>query len=162
MSLNERFELLSSFNNNFGFLNKFCNLSEEDLVKNCKDLHLKLTDEKENESDIDGLELCNELKNLKLFSLPCKLQYLFENDLLSIFPNLTIALRILLILPVSVTSGERSFSKLKLIKSYLRSTMLQERLSGLATLAIECETLDEIKTEDIIKELAAVKSRKKI
>jgi len=31
-------------------------------------------------------------------------------------PNLSIALRILLTLPVSVATGERSFSKLKLIK----------------------------------------------
>ena len=34
-----------------------------------------------------------------------------------------IAYRILLTIPVIVASAERSFSKLKLIKSYLRSTM---------------------------------------
>ncbi|XP_056466856.1 uncharacterized protein LOC130405715 [Gadus chalcogrammus] len=36
----------------------------------------------------------------------------------------------------SVASAERSFSKLKLIKSYLRSSMSQERLSGLAIMSI--------------------------
>ena len=42
-----------------------------------------------------------------------------------------------LTLPVTVATAERSFSKLKLIKNYLRSTMGQERLSGLAMLSIE-------------------------
>uniref|UniRef100_A0A3B1J9M7 TTF-type domain-containing protein n=1 Tax=Astyanax mexicanus TaxID=7994 RepID=A0A3B1J9M7_ASTMX len=37
----------------------------------------------------------------------------------------------ILTLPVSVASGERSFSALKLIKTYMRSTMGQERLTGL-------------------------------
>ena len=35
-----------------------------------------------------------------------------------------------LTIPVSVVSGERSFSKLKLIKSYLKSIMSQQRLNG--------------------------------
>ena len=39
------------------------------------------------------------------------------------FPNAYIAYRILLTIPVTVVSPERKFSKLKLIKSYLRSTM---------------------------------------
>ena len=40
-------------------------------------------------------------------------------------------------------------SKLKLIKSYLRSTMSQERLNGLAILSIEKEMLEELKYKKI-------------
>ncbi|XP_024978946.1 zinc finger MYM-type protein 1-like [Cynara cardunculus var. scolymus] len=50
---------------------------------------------------------------------------------MDMFPNVLLSYRILLTVPVMVASGERSFSKLKLLKSYLRSTMSQERLNGL-------------------------------
>ena len=43
----------------------------------------------------------------------------------------------MLTIPVSVASAERSFSKLKLKKSYLRSTISQQRLNGLVLLSIE-------------------------
>jgi hAT family C-terminal dimerisation region len=52
-------------------------------------------------------------------------------------PNYCVALKILCILPVTVASGERSFSTQKLIKTYLRSSMHQERLNNLAMLSIE-------------------------
>jgi hypothetical protein len=42
-----------------------------------------------------------------------------------------------LIIPVKVASAENSFSKLKLIKSYLRSTLSQKRLNELAIISIE-------------------------
>ena len=45
------------------------------------------------------------------------------------YPNASIAYRILLTMSVTVASMERSFSKLKLLKSYLRSSMSQERLN---------------------------------
>jgi len=48
-----------------------------------------------------------------------------------------IALRILLTIPVTVASRKRSFSKLKLIKTYVRVTIGDERLSSLAILTIE-------------------------
>ena len=38
---------------------------------------------------------------------------------------------------LEVATGERCYSKLNLIKNYLRSTMSQERLIGLANLSIE-------------------------
>ena len=42
-----------------------------------------------------------------------------------------------LTLPVTVATAERSFSKLKYIKNYLRNCMGQERLKGLGMLSIE-------------------------
>jgi tetrahydromethanopterin S-methyltransferase subunit A len=44
------------------------------------------------------------------------------------------------------------FSKLKLLKTYLSSTMTQERLNALAVIAIESDTLEKIDYEDIIKD----------
>ncbi|KAI4967229.1 hypothetical protein ZWY2020_029157 [Hordeum vulgare] len=71
------------------------------------------------------------------------------------FPNILIACQILFTVPVTVASGERSFSKLKLLKNYLRSTMSQERLNGLATLCIEKDKLDEINVDVIIDDFAS-------
>ena len=51
------------------------------------------------------------------------------------FQNAYIAYRIVLTITVLVASAERSFSKLKLIKFYLRSTMSQQRLNKLALLS---------------------------
>lgn len=62
------------------------------------------------------------------------LQFVINTD--DFASNVCITLRILLSLPVTVASGERSFSKLKIIKIYLRSTMVEDRLSGLAMIAI--------------------------
>jgi len=58
------------------------------------------------------------------------------------FPNVSVAYRILLTVHVTVASAERSFSKLKLLKNYLRSTMSQERLNGLAMCNIVRAILD--------------------
>jgi hypothetical protein len=61
---------------------------------------------------------------------------------------------------VTVASAERSFSKLKLLKSYKRSTMTQERLNGLATIALENDVLEKIKYEDIIEDFISKNTRR--
>ena len=76
------------------------------------------------------------------------------------FPNTCIAYRILLTIPVTVASAKRSFSKLKLIKSYPRSTMSQERLSGLAILSIKKEMLEELEYKNLFSQFAFQKARK--
>ena len=66
------------------------------------------------------------------------------------YPNASIAYIILLTIPVTVASIKKSFSKLKLLKSYLRSTMSQERLNGLAILSIEQDLLENIEYKNLI------------
>jgi hypothetical protein len=68
------------------------------------------------------------------------------------FANALVVYRILLTILVTVASAERSFSKLKLLKTYMRSTMTQERFNGLATIALENDFLKKIKYDDIIED----------
>lgn len=53
-----------------------------------------------------------------------------------ILENLCAAFKVIAILPITSNEAERSFSRMKLIKSDLRSTMTNERLNSLAILAI--------------------------
>ena len=64
-------------------------------------------------------------------------------------------LSILLTIPVIVASAERRFSKLKLIKSYLRLTMSQEKLSGLIILSIENDMLEELEYKNLISQFTS-------
>jgi hypothetical protein len=61
---------------------------------------------------------------------------------------------------VTVAFAEKSFSKLKLIKSYLRSTMSQERLNGLDILLIEKKMLENLEYKNLIKNVASQKARR--
>jgi len=65
--------------------------------------------------------------------------------------------RRLLTIPVTVASSKLSFSKLKLLKSYLRSTMTQERLNDLAMIAFESDMLEKIDYESIIENFVSRK-----
>ena len=118
----------------------------------------KETDSDANEdrkSDIDANELYVELKLLRDFIPkgnmgPVEvLSFLKRHDC---FPNASIAYRVLLTIPVTVASAERSFSKLKLLKSYMRTTMTQQRLNDLATISLESEVLKKIDYEEIIED----------
>uniref|UniRef100_A0A803U1V3 HAT C-terminal dimerisation domain-containing protein n=1 Tax=Anolis carolinensis TaxID=28377 RepID=A0A803U1V3_ANOCA len=52
------------------------------------------------------------------------------------FPNVKKLLQISATLPVSTATNERLFSTLKRLKTYTRSTMRRERLTGLAVLSL--------------------------
>ena len=82
-------------------------------------------------------------------------------NLESVFPYISIALRILLTLPVTVASAERSFSKLKLIKNHLRLNIRQERLVDVAILGIESDLAKIFDFDDIINLFAAEKARRR-
>ena len=58
--------------------------------------------------------------------------------------------------PVTVGTAERFFSKLKLIKKFLRSSMSQERLSDLALLLIENEQAKNFDFRKVIQQFANI------
>jgi hypothetical protein len=163
-SLTRRFEQYKGYENIFGFLftlNKLRSLDDKRLIFSCS--HLETALKSGEDSDIDDKDLYLELKFLQDF-IPIEerghiaiLKFLKQ---MRYFSNALIAFRILLTIPVTVASTEPSFSKLKLLKSYLRSTMTQERLNGLATIAIENNVLEKIKYEDIIEEFISKNSRR--
>ncbi|XP_057802667.1 uncharacterized protein LOC131017936 [Salvia miltiorrhiza] len=164
LSLKTRFEQLTIFEDIFGFLfpHKMLSLWDSDKLHKCC---VKLQDAlKHNDKfDIDAEDLYSELQVLQMClpsetkSLDEVLEFVKVSDC---FPNVSIAYRILLTIPVTVASAERSFSKLKLIKSYLRSTMSQERLNGLAVLCIEHEVLEKLDLEEIIDDFASQNARR--
>ena len=62
-------------------------------------------------------------------------------------PVVKALLKILFTLPVTTSPAERSFSTLRFLKSYLRSTMGDDRLNGLAMLYIHRDipiTVEEV------------------
>jgi hypothetical protein len=130
------------------------------LLAACVNLENALKSEEN--KDIDGKELFQELiliqDLLKKSMGPLDiLKFLKKHPF---YPNAIVAYRILLTIPVTVASAERNFSKLKLLKSYLRSTMTQERLNGLATIAIENDVLEKINYEDIIEDFISRNTRR--
>ena len=71
-----------------------------------------------------------------------------------------IAFRMYLVLMVSNCSAERSFSKMKLIKNRLRTSMCNDRLSHLALMSIEADIQRDINFEELVTEFAKKKARK--
>lgn len=164
-SLKRRFEEIASYDTMFGFLyhvKELKEIKEDKLFQKCTDLESFLSFEEE--KDLCGRELFSELKVLCEI-LPAEVVTAagilrFMNRIQNTFPNAFIAYRILLTIPVTVASAERSFSRLKLIKTYLRSSMSQERLSSLAMLSIESDTTAKIDFDEIIDDFAGMKARK--
>ena len=165
-SIKQRFEQLHIYEELFGFLFNFEKLKSSDdnsLKDKCLCLESALT--YKNSIDIDGLDLFSELKILREViqteenkNTPVDILNYIKK--LESFLNACIADKILLIIPVTVVSAERIFFKLKLIKSYLRSTMSQERLSGLTILSIEKNMLKKINYKSLINNFASKRARK--
>ena len=74
------------------------------------------------------------------------------------YPTIHALLTIASILPVSTATVERSFSSLRLLKTYLRNRTSEERLNGLAMMYIYGD--EQIDIERIIERFASAKTRR--
>ncbi|XP_055882188.1 uncharacterized protein LOC129925758 [Biomphalaria glabrata] len=165
-----RFGRLRTLDEKFGFLfnisKLFANDTSNDIQQHCATLADFY------KTDIDGTELFVEISDCSMLlktrpdatnatpSSPLELLSFIISYGNDIFPNLRIVLQIMLTISVSVASCERSFSKLKIILTYLRASMGQERLSDLALQSIEKELIETINFDDVIDNFASARSRK--
>lgn len=58
--------------------------------------------------------------------------------------------------------GERSFSKLKLVKKYLPNSIGDDRMNNLLILSIENDVLEEMKFDESIDKFVTLKYRKAV
>ena len=63
-------------------------------------------------------------------------------------------------MPATNSTTERNFSKLKLLKTYLRNSMTQKRLNHLMICAIYQEHLDDLDLEELAKEFVLRNSKR--
>jgi len=155
-SIDTRSQQLQSINDIFDFLYSFRQLSRDMLMKSAKDLEIALSHDEC--SDVDGYMLAEEMEALKAL-VPSTLEnhWIFYVVAFNAADDFSAALRILLTIPVTVASGERSFSKLKLIKT---TYVGQERLNNLAILSVEDDVARSLNYADVIDSFVAAKSRK--
>ena len=165
-SLQERF----ANRNDFLFFELFNVTNFTDYSKRFPRNLIDLLDEKY-PNFFDTKCLTNELKYFyidedfkKCSSLNSMLSILFEYKLTSGMPEITKLLQLLLTIPLTSVSSERSFSTLNRIRSYLRTTMTQDRLSSLALISIEKRIINIMEEdrelfEKVLQEFAIKKRR---
>ncbi|XP_031335363.1 zinc finger MYM-type protein 1-like [Photinus pyralis] len=146
--IDNRIKAYTEINNRFGLFFNF-ELSKIEVNSMITKLITIYTD------DIDAAVTRDELlqflayaKEECLYSPMKMYEHLILCGLKSTFPNVETLLRIYHTIPISNASGERSFSALKRIKTYLRNSVGQERLSNLAILHIESEETGKCNFDD--------------
>ena len=152
-------EAYSQIGNLFFFFSELKTIASDALEKKCK--HLANMYHK----DDDLLNECEHLKhymalNENYETLPALYRKIVSDNLKSVFLNVEIALRVFMCMMVTNCTGERSFSRLKLIKNQLHSTMGQHHLNWLSLMCMENDILKTIDFKPIIKQFCAKKCRK--
>lgn len=150
----------------FSFLDQLFSLDSDHIVVAATELISKYSRDLEDMLREECIHLSSHLKifyenkkdSITARELCC---FLRENKLHDVYPNVDIALRMLLSIPATNCSGKRSFSTLKRVKSYLRASMGQERLNALALLTIHAEIFKTIDCNEIIDKFAQSKARRK-
>ncbi|KAG5896563.1 hypothetical protein JTB14_010392 [Gonioctena quinquepunctata] len=145
------------FQNRFYFLTQLCDSNtdmEEELRRKTTNLyHVYI-----NDLDSDSTEECIHFQKHCAVgidhpsdeSLEGISKFLKRNSLQDVYPNLDIAVRISLCIPATNCAGVRSFSCLRRVKNYLRTSISEIRLNSLSLLCIDANTTKTLSYEDII------------
>jgi len=159
-----RFESFRAISTRFGFMMpaQLNQISDDDLCTSATEFAKLYEDDVSQDVVRQFLSLRSCFSQAKGITVPRDaLQFIVENKLQSMMPDVVTCYMLFLTLPVTVASCERSFSKLRMVKNYLRSSCGQDRLSGLALLSIESKVARSLNLDDLIKNFASMKVRRK-
>ncbi|XP_046571823.1 zinc finger MYM-type protein 1-like [Haliotis rubra] len=78
-----------------------------------------------------------------------------------LFKEISTLLKIYLTIPVTTATSERTFSTLRRLKSYVRSTMTQERLNNVLLLHVHKTIADELSLVDVAREFISFHDRRR-
>lgn len=171
VSLNQRINAYETSESYFGFLRRLNSLSLQEIREHVLNLIQLYKDDLEENLIIELVQFKEFIKNFivsrkdeneqnKMCVEAKMYNFIMENNLQDVFPNTCVLLKIYLVLMTTNCTSERSFSKLKLIKSRLRSSMKQDRLNNLTIMSTERDLLRSISYSNIIDDFAENKSRK--
>lgn len=146
----------------FGFLcpGPLLRFSDNDLFQMANALVVQYTDDLSSEFAMQLLSFRNAPKHAiqeierGFIADLAQLLFIRHHSILPSVPDVATALKLFLTLPVTVATAERSFSKLKVIKTFLRSTMSQERLCSLTLLSIENAHARNVDIKAALKDFA--------
>nr|XP_004209215.1 zinc finger MYM-type protein 1-like [Hydra vulgaris] len=88
----------------------------------------------------------------KITTISTLVEIFAENDASKMFDEVSKVLRVFFTIPVSTATAERSFSSLRRLKTYLRSTMNQKRLNSTILSHIHKDILEEVGINTVYKE----------
>lgn len=165
--LGTRFESFEKLANSFQLLEpkNILKMKEAEIVRCCDQLQKKYSEVLNTNLSIQFVNVVSLLKDdLKddmgvrdLANLLLQKYSVLESD----FNEVIMLLLLFLTLPVTVATAERSFSKLKILKNYLRNSTSQHRLHDLSVLAIERNTASNMDIRDLVDQFAVTKARRR-
>ena len=85
--------------------------------------------------------------------------FLHAHSLRRCFPLVFLAYKVAVTAPVTVAEGERAFSKLRRVKTHLRSACGDERLESLMLMCSEKKRIDNLKPANIVNKWMSQKKR---
>ena len=89
--------------------------------------------------------------NIDIFDVK-KYLYDLELSVKAHFSEVVLLIKLILVLPATNATSERSFSAMKRVKSHLRATMGQERLNNLIVLHVHKDYTDKIPSTTVANE----------
>ncbi|XP_060846279.1 zinc finger MYM-type protein 1-like [Rhopalosiphum padi] len=166
--LNTRFIGMSKVNKIFDFLTPkvLRSIDERTLLQKCDQFQSKY-------SDVIGPNFSLQFLNVYHLTFPeltetCNVYQLckdiitkfgvMECDITEVF----MAILLFYTIPVTSAGAERSFSKLKIIKNYLRNSTGQDRLKYLSLIAVENKAASKLDLSEVIDQFANIKARKRL